>query len=107
MVFWSRAGCPLSSTQGVRSANLPQIAESAHEVVRFHLRAADVAPRQNRILIDRASGTIASPQRHVPRDDLHVEDPSREKRPREHLFQYVIRPEDLRTALRVVDGQSE
>src|SRR5439155_18819765 len=74
-----RTGGPLSA-QPVRAADLPQIAQRTQEVGRLHLRAFDVAPHFDRVLVDRAGHGVASLHFDEAGQDLDVEDPPRKKR---------------------------
>src|SRR5258706_66308 len=81
--------------------------QRGEKLVRLHLRSGDVVPALDRQLVDRAGRGVAAEALDVAGDDLDVENPSREARSPEDIAQRIVRAEEVRAALRVVDGQAE
>ena len=87
--------------------NSPQVGESLDEIARFHFRSFDVVPPRNRILVERVRHSVAPPPLHKSGNDLHIEDPSRQKRRCENVAKCFTGSEELRAALGIVNCQAE
>src|SRR5438477_1247448 len=87
--------------------NLPEIAESANEVTRFHFRAFHIVPLRDGVFVQSACHAIASPELHESGNDLHVKNPARQKWCAEYFANGIADTEQLGTALRVVDRETE
>src|SRR5438128_11051856 len=64
-------------------------------------------PLRDRIFVERLRHAVASPALHESGNDLHVEDPARQKWRAEDIAKRVAGAEELGTALGSVDRESK
>jgi len=79
------------------------------EILRAKLRSGHILPGIQRELVDEIADFVPPPviDLNEASDELHIENPARQERTLEHIRKFGRGTEELRTALRVVNGETE